>query len=150
MLVFFGDIYCRYCSHLGQRSQLNWLLCSFYPPRSCRFVVDNLMVSLDWEVAQYFCWVIFSYLCWLLWYRGMYFSINQCSSSKRTWMHLQTLSWRSRYFVGKETIAFWYDVVNGLFFDTSDSTCIIIFNIEDMFFDKFGGDCLFLDKVRIF
>ena len=31
----------------------------------------------------------------------MYFSINPCSSSKRTWMYLQTLSWRSRYFVGE-------------------------------------------------
>ena len=35
------------------------------------FVVDNLMVSVDWEIPQYFCWVIFSYLCWLMlvpWY----------------------------------------------------------------------------------
>ena len=35
------------------------------------FDVDHLMVSLDWEIPQDFCWVIFSYLCWLvlvLWY----------------------------------------------------------------------------------
>ena len=33
------------------------------------------------------------------WYHVMYFSINPCSSSKRTLIYLQTLSWRSRYFV---------------------------------------------------
>ena len=36
--------------------------------------------------------------CWLY---GIYFSINPCSSSKWTWMYLQTLSWHSRYFVGE-------------------------------------------------
>ena len=35
------------------------------------------------------------------WYHGMYFSINSWSSSKITWIYLQTLSWRSRYFVGE-------------------------------------------------
>ena len=51
----FGDVYCRYCSHLGQWSQSNWLFCWFYPPQLCR-------------------------VCWI---------------------YLQTLSWRSRYFVGE-------------------------------------------------
>ena len=66
------------------------------------FVVDHLMVSLDREIPQDFCRVIFSYICvgWC-WYHGMYFSINPCSSSKRTWTYLQMLSWRSRYVVGE-------------------------------------------------
>ena len=29
------------------------------------FVVDNLMVSLDWEILQNFCWVIFSFLSFI-------------------------------------------------------------------------------------
>ena len=31
----------------------------------------------------------------------MSFLINPCSSSRRTWMYLQTLSWRLKYFVGE-------------------------------------------------
>ena len=59
------------------------------------------MVSLDRQIPQHFV-ELFSASCvgWC-WYHSMYFSINPCSSSKRTWMYLQTLSWRSRYFVGE-------------------------------------------------
>ena len=35
------------------------------------FVVDNLIVNMDREIPQDFCWVIFNYLCWLVsvsWY----------------------------------------------------------------------------------
>ena len=39
-------------------------------------------------------------------YHGMYFSINPCSSRKKTWMYLQTLSRRSRYFVGERPSQF--------------------------------------------
>ena len=64
-------------------------------------VVDKLKVSLDWEIPRDFCWVIFNYLYWLV--LGVStmvcIPINQCSSSKRTWIYLQTLSWHSRYFV---------------------------------------------------
>ena len=68
--------------------------------------MSGLLLIISWSV-----WIekfhrifvtLFSATCvgWY-WYNGMYFSINPCSSSKRTWMYLQTLSWLSRYFVGE-------------------------------------------------
>ena len=44
---------------------------------------------------------IYAFWCW---YHGMYFLINPCFSSKRISMYLQTLSWRSRYFVGERPL----------------------------------------------
>ena len=79
------------------------------------------------------------------WYHGIYYSINPCSSSNRTWMYLQTLSWRSRYFVGErpsQPDMMWWMVS----FSTRQIRHVsIIFNIEDMIFSIFGGNCLFLD-----
>ena len=52
------------------------------------------------------------------WYHGMYFLKNPCSSSKRTWMHLPTLSWLLILFCRWKNITTRYDVVDGFFFDT--------------------------------
>ena len=68
--------------------------------------MSGLLLITLWSVwigkLHRICVELFSATCvgWC-WYRGIYFSINPCSSSKRTWMYLQTLSWRSRYFVGE-------------------------------------------------
>ena len=52
------------------------------------------------------------------WYHGMYFLKNPCSSSKRTWMHLPTLSWLLILLCRWKNITTRYDVVDGFFFDT--------------------------------
>ena len=53
--------------------------------------------KFHWSFVELFS-ATYAGWCWLY---GMYFSINPCSSSKWTWMYLQTLSSRSRYFVGE-------------------------------------------------
>ena len=69
-------------------------------------IMSGLLLRTSWSV-----WIrkfyrilvkLFSATCsgWC-WYRRMYLSINPWSSSTRTWMYLQTLSWLLRYFVGE-------------------------------------------------
>ena len=48
----FGDVYCRYCSHLGQR-QIGCFV-DFIHRNYVTFVADHLMVSLDREIPQNF------------------------------------------------------------------------------------------------
>ena len=114
-------------------------------------IMSGLMLITSWSV-----WIekfhrisveLFSATCvgWC-WYYGMYFSINPCSSSKRTWMYLQTFSWRLRYFVGERPLE--PDMMRWIVsFSTrqiqhvsSSST------LKTYFFNIFGGNCLFLDR----
>ena len=100
VLIFFRQFYCRCCSHLRQRPHSNWLFCWFYPPQLCRVYCWRSHGQSG--SGNFTGFLLFSATCagWC-WYHGMYFSINPCSSSDRTWTYLQTLSWSSRYFVGE-------------------------------------------------
>ena len=112
-------------------------------------IMSCLLLITSWSV-----WIekfhrifleLFSATCvgWC-WYHGMYFLINACSSSKRTWMYLQTLSWRSRYFVGErpsQPDMMWWMVS----FLAWQIRHVSSSSILKTFFNIFGGICLFLD-----
>ena len=69
-------------------------------------IVSGLLLITSWSVwigkfYRIFVELFSTTFVGCCWYHGMYFSINPCSRSKRTWMYLWTLSGRSRYFVGE-------------------------------------------------
>ena len=142
MLVRFGDVYCRYCSHLKQWLQSNWLFCWFYPPQLCHVCYWSPHNQFGSRNSTGFLSSYFQVL--VLVGVGTMICISPCSSSKRTWMYLQTLSWHSRYFVGErpwQPDMMWWMVS----FLAWQIRHVSSSSILKTFFNIFGGICLFLD-----